>query len=156
MSDPKTPKVRLSPMETAINQLHKLPRPLDRVFGHALDSMHIELRELRAYRDAMVAAFATSYGPETPVSDHAAELRRAINDQHTLSMIGMELLTTEHGREGSLAEAVRVLVAYRDRTEAALRDLCAQAGNSPADYEFLTPDNLRDAGLWRDTKEGAS
>lgn len=42
------------------------------------------------------------------------------------------------------------LRAYKERTEAGLGELCRRAGNSPTDYEFLTPDDLRDAGLWRD------
>lgn len=48
------------------------------------------------------------------------------------------------------------LRAYRERTEGALARICRQAGNSPTDYEFLTPDDLRDAGLWREPGQGAT
>ena len=48
------------------------------------------------------------------------------------------------------------LRAKHERTEAALAKLCRQAGNSPTDYEFLTPDDLRDVGLWREPGQGAT
>ncbi len=70
-----------------------------------------QLAAVTAYRDGMIAAFSKLYGPEVQVDEHASTLARLIGDSHTLADIALELMDTEHGAEGSLAEAVRVLMS---------------------------------------------
>lgn len=52
----------------------------------------------------------------------------------------------ERERDAELAE----LRAYRDRTEAALRDLCARGKDCVPNEDFVTPWDLESRGLWRE------
>ncbi len=75
------------------------------------DAAVAQIAAVTAYRDGMIAAFSKLYGPEVQVDEHASTLARLIGDSHTLADIALELMDTEHGAEGSLAEAVRVLMS---------------------------------------------
>lgn len=89
----------------------------------AAEKLRTDLAAAQAYRDSMVAAFAKLYGPEVPIDEHAATLGRLIADSHTLADIAVELMDTEHGAEGSLAEAVRVLVSNLAAAQAKLAEV---------------------------------
>lgn len=59
----------------------------------------------------------------------------------------------EMAAEKAMRDELATLRAYRERTEAVLRDLCAEAGNSPSDFQFVAEADLRRYGLWREAEK---
>ncbi len=81
------------------------------------------------------------------IAPYSCEQMKVVADALAVCYRKWGLMSAVAARANEERDAIR---AERDKTEAALRRLCAKAGNSPTDYEFICPDDLRDLGLWRE------
>jgi hypothetical protein len=113
----------LTNVRESVRELLNAQLAAGKALYQAAEKLRTDLAAAQAYRDSMVAAFAKLYGPEVPIDEHAATLGRLIADSHTLADIAVELMDTEHGAEGSLAEAVRVLVSNLAAAQAKLAEV---------------------------------